>query len=77
MIKASAEMTDTFGGEANYCWVRRVSIEANTEAGAIRRVKKELGLNGHRCRKVDFGDSLALYPSGMNVVVFVDLNAGI
>jgi hypothetical protein len=22
------EMTDTFAGEANYCWVRRATIEA-------------------------------------------------
>jgi hypothetical protein len=26
-IKYNVEYTDTFGGEANYCWVKRVVIE--------------------------------------------------
>lgn len=26
-MKYSVEYTDTFGGEANYCWVRRATID--------------------------------------------------
>ena len=33
-----AEVTDTFGGEANYTWVRRYKVKANTFTGAIRKV---------------------------------------
>ena len=72
MIKAKAEMTDTYAGEANYCWVKRCTAEAKTCRGALRKVKKELGLTGHRCRKEDHGDCLALYPAGLNAVVFID-----
>jgi len=32
------EHTDTFGGEANYSWVRRYIVQATTKAGAMRRV---------------------------------------
>ena len=32
------EMTDTFGGEANYCWVNRFLVSASTPRGAMRRV---------------------------------------
>ena len=32
------EMTDTFGGEANYCWVNRFIVSASSPRGAMRRV---------------------------------------
>lgn len=32
------EVTDTFGGELNYCWVRRYAVLAATERGAMRVV---------------------------------------
>ena len=37
------EMTDTFGGEANYCWVNRFIVSASTERGAMRRVCARTG----------------------------------
>ena len=37
------EMTDTFGGEANYCWVHRFIVSANTERGAMRKVANKTG----------------------------------
>ncbi len=30
------EVTDTFGGETNYCWIRRYAVKAKTERGAMR-----------------------------------------
>lgn len=38
-----AEITDTFGGEANYCWKRDYWIKANTERGAINKLAKHYG----------------------------------
>jgi hypothetical protein len=32
------EHTDTFGGEANYSWVTRYIVSANTPRGAMRKV---------------------------------------
>lgn len=37
------EVTDTFGGEANYSWVRRYSIKAKTLRGAINKFAREYG----------------------------------
>lgn len=37
------EMTDTFGGEANYCWVNRFIVRASSPRGAMRRVCARTG----------------------------------
>ena len=37
------EMTDTYGGEANYCWVNRFKVKASSMLGAIRKVTRETG----------------------------------
>ena len=37
------EMTDTFGGEANYCWVNRFLVSASSPRGAMRKVAKQFG----------------------------------
>ena len=37
------EMTDTFGGEANYCWFNRFIVSASTPRGAMRRVCARTG----------------------------------
>jgi len=37
------EMTDTFSGEANYCWVNRFIVSASTPRGAMRRVTARTG----------------------------------
>jgi hypothetical protein len=74
MLQASVEYTDTYGGEANYSWVHRKEIQAKTERGLVRKAKAELGLTGVRCRRVDFGDEIWLYPRGFNTVAFIYFN---
>jgi hypothetical protein len=60
------EYTDTFGGEANYSWVKRGSFKCeDSELSIIRRVKRELGLNGIKCIKYDDVDSITLKPQGV------------
>lgn len=39
------EVTDTFCGEANYCWVRRHKIEAKNLHGALCKLSRIEGLN--------------------------------
>lgn len=41
------EVTDTFGGEANYSWVTRHILRANTERGAINRFSRMSGYHWH------------------------------
>jgi hypothetical protein len=43
------EMTDTYGGEANYSWVNRFLVTASSELGAIRKVTTR---TGYRARSV-------------------------
>lgn len=74
MLTYRAEYTDTFGGEANYAWVRRVEWRAPDTASnraLIRRAKRELGIGG-RHRVEDFGDCLAIYPRNTCTVLFID-----
>jgi len=72
MNKYNYEQTDTFAGESNYSWVKRGQVKAKSMLGAVRKVKKQLGLNGAKCSKQDFGDMVALRPQGFCQVVFIN-----
>lgn len=39
------EVTDTYGEDANYSWVKRFKVHASSDLGAIRKVSAETGLN--------------------------------
>lgn len=67
------ELTDTFGGDANYSWVRRYTLDApddTTQRSLVRRIKKAAGINGVRCNSFNYGDTLELRPAGACVVLF-------
>jgi hypothetical protein len=65
-----AEVTDTFGGEANYCWVRRYRINASSELGAIRKLHN---LEGYAWRKEYEGRYKA---QGAHIVAFIEYDEG-
>jgi len=65
------EYTDTFSGEANYSWVKRVTIQARSDRAAIRAAKKWAVLTGIRCGKSDYGDMIDLRPVGVCTVLFI------
>ena len=48
------EITDTFGGEANYSWVNRLKVKASTMRGAVNKVSRVIGLSWHCVG--DYGD---------------------
>ena len=81
------EYTDTFGGEANYCWVKRgkVSMPELTHYGydgsrankiekreLMRKVKAELGLTGMRGVTYNHGDMIEFRPYGSCTVLFIN-----
>ncbi len=39
------EVTDTFAGEANYCWVKRYAIKAVSLHGALCILSRHTGFN--------------------------------
>jgi hypothetical protein len=70
----NVELTDTFGGEANYSWVHRDSFELPASASdrrIITAAKAALGLTGQRCRRFDCGEGFELRPVGSFTVAFV------
>jgi hypothetical protein len=74
LISYDCELTDTFGGEANYAWVRRATFEAPSnisDLAIVRRGKAALGMTGDRCRVSNYGDSVELRPYGACVVAFI------
>lgn len=75
MPYANIEVTDTFGGEANYCWVLRGKTRAKSRRGLIRAAKSLAGWHG-RCRVNvnDCGDMLTIRPSaasGIPQIAFI------
>lgn len=48
------EITDTYSGEANYSWVTRLKVEANTMRGAVYKVARNTGLKWRK--EGDYGD---------------------
>mgnify|MGYP001335309555 CR=1 FL=1 len=49
------EITDTYGGEANYSWVTRHIIRAKSERGAVNALSRRSGINWHSvgCERYD------------------------
>jgi hypothetical protein len=66
------ETTDTFGGEANYCWCDRATVVTpqNDNRRAIRMIRAAAGLTGVRARFADFGDMLEWRQPSACVVTF-------
>jgi hypothetical protein len=76
-MKVKVEVTDTFGNEANYSWVKRKELDlmdALSKYSIVRRVKKEIGWSGQRCLTVDYGDTIELRPYGVCQVCFISFN---
>jgi len=58
------EVTDTFGGDANYSWVERQTLPGRTtRRGVVRRLKSMLGITGSYARVFDHGDMLEVRPA--------------
>jgi len=63
------EVTDTFGGEANYSWVRRYEYKANNFRGAINKLAREYGAGWRKA--YDTGDMARFNLRGACVCAFV------
>lgn len=73
------EMTDTFGGETNYSWVKRVENfelpENCTNRMKLKLIRETLGLQGEKLRKtIDCGDFEAWDIQGACVRVMLQVN---
>lgn len=76
MIKDSwiVEVTDTFGGCANYSWINRAFLATPptlSRAALVRRAKRLMGWTNRPCSVHDYGEQLELRPRGACVVMFI------
>ena len=68
------EITDTFGGEANYSWVRRHTFDKPATASLrsiVRRAKALAGWTNVPCVVDEYGDLISIKPRGAAMVAFV------
>lgn len=73
MADFDLELTDTFGGEANYSWVRRgiVTVASGKRRTIVCAAKAWAGWTGTPCEVEDYSDSLTIRPRGICQVLFV------
>lgn len=72
--KINIEVTDTFGGEVNYGWVKRYTIEVRedaTDRSLIQAAKQACGYTGVKCNRDDYDGITALWVRGQCVVIFI------
>jgi len=70
------EYTDTFGGEANYCWVNRESLTLPigiSDRALVRRAKAAMGLTGVRGTMHNHGDMWEFRPYRSCTVMFANV----
>jgi hypothetical protein len=75
-MKAFITVTDTFGGEPNYGWVRKKLItfpDNPSDLALIRRAKKAININGVPCYTSIHGAGIDMRPiNGANWIAFID-----
>lgn len=76
MDKFTVTYTDTFSGEANYCWLRQANftLKVYNKRSVIRKAKALMGLTNVRGVTEDWGDCLRFKPYRSNTVMFVKDN---
>lgn len=67
------EYTDTFGGEPNYCWVRRAVVRGvEGKRAVLKEARRLVGLTGAKGKIVaDYGDEWHWTPNGCATVLMV------
>ena len=69
------ETTDTFGGQANYSWVRREEIilpDGLTERQTIQALRTAAGLTGSGARTLSMGEGYEWRHPGACIVTFAN-----
>lgn len=69
-MKFTIEITDTFGGEANYSWVRRYECKAKSMLGAIQWLAHNYG-GGWR-KEIECGDYAQYKMRGACITAFIN-----
>lgn len=65
------ELTDTYGVEANYSWVRRVKVQGKSIKHALRRFSDDAGFKGRLIRGYDDGETIRYDIRGAALCFFI------
>lgn len=65
------EYTDTFGGQANYSWIKRGTVRADTLRGAMILAKRAADLSGIGGTRNECGSFVEFFPARSATVLFV------
>lgn len=69
----AVEFTDTFAGEANYCWVERFTVRAANTRQAITRAKQRRYSSPVPVHTAsDYGDMVRIDIKGAAVCAFIE-----
>ena len=71
-ITFQVELTDTFGGEANYSWLIKETLHTNqrySDQWIVRQAKALVGMSTVRGRTTNYGDSIRIdFPAQCQVM---------
>lgn len=78
-VLLKVEVTDTYGGEANYSWVKRFEQwipKYVSDRECVRVAKKLSGFTGHPCVTENFGGKtgFTLHPRNLCQIIFVNFD---
>ena len=76
MVTWDIEVTDTFGGQANYSWVQRSKLRVPddiSDLALVRRIKSVTGYSGIRGCATVMGDFVEIRFPGRCVVIFANV----
>ena len=76
MVTWDVEVTDTFGGQANYSWVQRSKLRVPddiSDLALVRRIKSAAGYSGIRGNSFISGDFVEIRFPARCVVIFADV----
>ena len=76
MVTWDIEVTDTFGGQANYSWVQRSKLRVPddiSDLALVRRIKSVAGYSGIRGQTEISGDSVEIRFPARCVVIFANV----
>ena len=76
MVTWDIEVTDTFGGQANYSWVQRSKLRVPddiSDLALVRRIKSVTGYSGIRGQTDVSGDSVEIRFPARCVVIFANV----
>ena len=72
-MKYAVVYTDTYGGEANFSWVKREVLDTNTKCDRVlmKKAKRLIGITGSKGVTSSHGDDITFQPYRLGTILFI------